>query len=163
MTDDKLKPKQYRKKPVVVEAIQWTGANLLDVADFTGTANFVVADPDTNGRGWMVYNKLERQWLNCPVGHWIIKGVKNEFYPCEPGVFDTTYEPADTPRAPSEALRLAKESMESEEFAIMLGDYLNSLVALREPVTPQDFIKMAKRVMENVIVPRLAAIEKEGV
>jgi hypothetical protein len=64
---------------------------------------------------------------------------------------------------PSEALRLAKESMESEEFAIMLGDYLNSLVALREPVTPQDFIKMAKRVMENVIVPRLAAIEKEGV
>ena len=42
----------------------------------------------------VVFNPLEDQWLNVPVGHWIIRGVKGELYPCEPEVFAATYEPA---------------------------------------------------------------------
>ena len=40
----------------------------------------------------VVWNMLEKQWLNVPVGHWIIRGRRGELYSCEPKVFEKTYE-----------------------------------------------------------------------
>ena len=42
-----------------------------------------------------IYNILEKQWINCPIGHYIIKGIKGEFYPCDPDVFKETYDIID--------------------------------------------------------------------
>jgi hypothetical protein len=96
-------PKRYRKKPVVIDAIQWTGDNLRDVICFTD------GPPDTRtnhaGMMWEKYEDLvQREGLkiytlegamNANIGDYIIKGVKGEFYPCKPDIFAATYDPAD--------------------------------------------------------------------
>jgi hypothetical protein len=88
-------PKRFTKKPVEVEALQWTGDNIDAVARFVTHRNFNMADDELE-----IYNRLEKRvseegcYIPCPVGHWIIKGIKGEFYPCESEVFAATYEQA---------------------------------------------------------------------
>jgi hypothetical protein len=92
----------YRKKPVVIEAIQWTGDNLRQIITFTD------GPPETRtahaSMMWEQYEALvaeeglkiftlEGEMLASP-GDWIIKGVKGEFYPCKPDIFAATYDPA---------------------------------------------------------------------
>ncbi len=88
---------KFRKKPVVVEAVQWTGENLKEVTAFTGQ------HPSADKWTWKEYESvvvelglkiftLEGSHM-ASVGDWIIKGVKGEFYPCKPDIFDATYEP----------------------------------------------------------------------
>ena len=83
---------KYRKKPVVVEAVQWTGNNKVEILEFT---------KETRGRHRISYNTgyFEIETLEgvmrANVGDWIIKGVKGEFYPCRPDIFAATYEPAE--------------------------------------------------------------------
>lgn len=83
---------RYRKKPVVVDAVQWTGENLAEIRGFVvgggGRLQVSIA------YGLSIWNEPEQQWISAPHGHWIIKGVAGEFYPCEPGIFAATYEPA---------------------------------------------------------------------
>ena len=75
----------FRKKPIVIEAIQFRG-NFDELESFVGgDANF------TNGE--LVIATLEGA-LHASDGDWIIKGVKSEFYPCKPDIFAATYEPA---------------------------------------------------------------------
>lgn len=76
----------YRKRPIVVEAIQWTGDNLAEVQRFADL--FLRVNP-TLAEVWV---KPEATWVRCPAGHYVIKGVNGEFYPCAPAIFETTYE-----------------------------------------------------------------------
>lgn len=75
---------KFRKKPVVIEAIQWTGANPSEVTAFRGGACLYDADGP-------IIETLEGDMKTMP-GDWIIKGVKGEFYPCKPDIFEATYE-----------------------------------------------------------------------
>ena len=77
--------KCYRKKPIVIEAIRWTGDNILD---FSGWLKCLFS---LSGK-IMKINTLEGVMIASP-GDYIIKGVKGEFYPCKPDVFEDTYEP----------------------------------------------------------------------
>ncbi len=77
-------PSQYRKKPVVVEAMQYTGDNGADVCLFVGYA-------DRNEKNQFVISTLEGRML-ADVGDFIIKGIQGEFYPCKPDIFEQTYE-----------------------------------------------------------------------
>lgn len=77
---------KFRKKPVVIEAIQFTGVNGLDVATFCKGA------PLKTFGDSLVIPTLEGDH-RADVGDWIIKGVNGEFYPCKPDIFDKTYEP----------------------------------------------------------------------
>ena len=75
---------RYRKKPVVIEAVQWVGDNANEVTAFLG------------GAAWWttigpIIATLEGD-LHASVGDFIIKGVKGEFYPCKPDIFEATYE-----------------------------------------------------------------------
>jgi hypothetical protein len=84
---------QYRKKPVVIEAMQFqpvggTGADCAEVEAWCGGE--VVVDGEGYG---ILINTLEGTMRGSP-GDWIIKGVKGEFYPCKPDIFAATYEPA---------------------------------------------------------------------
>jgi len=85
---------KFRKKPVVIEAIhyQWNEPDKFmdevqdDICDFIGGNLTVVGDEIeiTTLEGIMTASR----------GDWIIKGVKGEFYPCKPDIFEATYEPA---------------------------------------------------------------------
>lgn len=76
---------KYRKKPVVIEAIVWTGDNLKDVLTFSDKA-YIDADNYT-----LKIETLEGTHV-ATRGDYIIKGVKGEFYPCKPDIFKRTYE-----------------------------------------------------------------------
>lgn len=74
---------KYRKKPVVIEAIQWNGDNFGEVAMFCKKIKVAYTHIETL-EGDMLASK----------GDYIIKGVKGEFYPCKPDIFEATYEKA---------------------------------------------------------------------
>lgn len=86
---------RYRKKPIVVEAVQWReDGDHLKVIPYRNRAGI------TNNRckhcekplffhGWI--QTLEGGHIVCS-GDYIIKGVKGEFYPCKPDIFEQTYE-----------------------------------------------------------------------
>jgi hypothetical protein len=76
---------QYRKKPVVITAIQWTGGNANEIQKFV--ENGLMFKPD----GHIAIQTLEGP-LHADFGDWIIRGIKNEFYPCKPDIFEATYE-----------------------------------------------------------------------
>ncbi len=72
----------YRKKPVVIEAIQWDGETEF-MLDFCKGAEF--------RDGELYIRTLEGQ-MHASIGDFIIKGVQEEFYPCKPDIFEKTYE-----------------------------------------------------------------------
>lgn len=78
---------KFRKKPVVIEAVQWTGKNYEEVEEFC--PSMLYAD---SSRTIPVIDTLEGKH-SASVNDWIIKGVKGEFYPCKPDIFSATYEP----------------------------------------------------------------------
>jgi preprotein translocase subunit Sss1 len=87
---------QYRKKPVVIEAVQWTGSNLKEVINFSGLHDSAKKwtweeyEEVVKNEGLKIFT-LEGK-MNADVNDWIIKGVKGEFYPCKPEIFEDTYE-----------------------------------------------------------------------
>jgi hypothetical protein len=83
--------KKYRKRPVVVEAMQFTGDNWDEVADFLGETPRVWGDEEC-AENFLTIVTLEGNH-RVSVGDYIIKGVQGEFYPCKPDIFETTYEP----------------------------------------------------------------------
>ena len=97
MTPTKIK--RYRKKPVVVEAVQLNTTNMPEVAAWIGygTAKIVVESEEAWKLGKsvpgfsMTINTLEGD-MTAKSGDYIIKGVNGEFYPCKPDIFAKTYE-----------------------------------------------------------------------
>ena len=86
----------FRKKPLAIQAIQWTGDNLAELREFAGTlVSFSEGLSDTCDweRGLRV-RTATNGWVPVPVGEWILKGVQSEFYPCADRIFRTTYDPA---------------------------------------------------------------------
>lgn len=84
---------RFRKKPVVIEAVKYTGINgriADDLATFMGAPANVV---EVDGKLCVSISTLEGDMLASP-GDWIIRGVQGEFYPCKPDIFEATYEPA---------------------------------------------------------------------
>ena len=76
---------KYKSKPKIIEAVLYSGDNFREILVFTGSAR-------TN----TCSDKLTIETLEGPifasVGDWIIKGIKGEFYPCKPDVFEESYE-----------------------------------------------------------------------
>lgn len=81
---------KFRKKPVVIEAIQFTGSNTFEVFGFIG-CDYLVSNVDIHGTDHPIIHTLEGDMTASP-GDWIIKGVAGEFYPCKPEIFAATYE-----------------------------------------------------------------------
>lgn len=99
---------KFRKKPVVIEAVQFTGENLYEVTAFIEGENPDLSS-DTGREAWQWYTgKVAKDGLEIRTledghdgrakhvaspGDWIIRGVQGEFYPCKPDIFAATYEP----------------------------------------------------------------------
>jgi hypothetical protein len=81
-----------KKKPVIIECLQYTGENDAEVIEFAGRKHVLMLNPQelVKGDGQIFIRTLEGM-MRCPIGHVIIKGVKGEFYPCAPDIFENTY------------------------------------------------------------------------
>ena len=84
--------KNYRKKPVVIQALEYTG-DLKSAKKFLGIKD---ASYDNDSRE-LVIPTLEDGSTNqakhvASIGDYIIKGIQGEFYPCKPDIFVATYE-----------------------------------------------------------------------
>lgn len=85
---------KFRKKPVVIDAIQITGTNLREIEAFFGETPRNIGWSMNDRTGVVNISTMEGQ-MRGDVGDWIIRGVKGEFYPCKPDVFAATYEPTE--------------------------------------------------------------------
>ncbi len=83
---------KFRKKPVVIDAIKWTGHNLEEMHKFMDSSR-IVWNPLLGEGGALFILTLEGE-MQADTGDWIIRGVKGEFYPCKPDIFAATYEAA---------------------------------------------------------------------
>ena len=83
---------KYRKKPLVIEAIQWNGHNFADICRFMNC----VPDVDTrglcSGKPSLILIPTLEGVMEASIYDYIIKGVQGEFYPCKPDIFEETYE-----------------------------------------------------------------------
>jgi len=79
--------KKYRKLPVVIEAVQFTkdGVNSYVIQEWSGC---------DVGADYLVFHTLEGT-MYAQYEDWIIKGVRGEFYPCKPDIFEAIYELAE--------------------------------------------------------------------
>lgn len=80
---------KFRKKPVVIEAMRWTGENTPEIKLFCPAIMEILDIPRR-----LMIPTMEGQ-MHAAAGDWIIKGVKGEFYPCKPDIFAATYERAE--------------------------------------------------------------------
>ena len=87
---------KYRKKPVVIEATKWDGAlQTLRLLQSMGmkTMSYAASTHRPDGICELRIQTLEGSH-DADIGDWIITGVKGEFYPCKPDIFELTYETA---------------------------------------------------------------------
>lgn len=86
---------KFRKKPVVIDAIQIDPkaehpfAAAMAFTKELGTARVVTTQ---DGQPVSLHIHTLEGIMQADLGDWIIKGVKGEFYPCKPDIFDATYE-----------------------------------------------------------------------
>ena len=99
---------KFRKKPVEIEAVQFTGENASEIRAFVGlhedpekklpwklhSFRLKVDDLFAEEHGVIaeVWDKLHNTWVGVKQNQWIIRGIQGEYYPCDPDVFSETYE-----------------------------------------------------------------------
>lgn len=88
---------KFRKRPVVIDAVQWDGYNLTEIQQFVGKwlgGDFYASSNNEPPTASLTILTLEGEMI-ASIGDWIIKGVNGEFYPCKPDIFEKTYEIVD--------------------------------------------------------------------
>lgn len=105
--------RRFRKRPVEVEAFQWTGDNEAEVAAWAGVLHLATPSgrpgrPVTLFHGLTaadqradltvtaeVFDRLHSTWVGVKTGHWVIRGVQGELCPIAEDVLAETYDPVD--------------------------------------------------------------------
>lgn len=83
---------KFRKKPVVIEAVQFTALSDApqEFKDAVCVSGYRGCNYDQNGHIHTLEGVME-----IGAEDWIIRGIKGEVYPCKPDIFAATYEPAE--------------------------------------------------------------------
>lgn len=90
-------PQRYRKRPVEIEAMRFTGSNedeILNWAHEQPDPPSMWAQKTIDGKTEIIIRTLEGQ-VAARAGDWVIRGIVGEFYPCRDDVFQATYETAE--------------------------------------------------------------------
>lgn len=134
--------KQYRKKPVTIEAIQFDGLNPTEIKDFVGeNCEVEIYDNEvTPPVARIVIHTLEGD-MEVSKGDYVIKGVKGEFYPCKPDIFQQTYESAETQKELEEEMTRFIEAHYHTRFDETLENG-------NDPLTVFDFEDIARHFAE---------------
>lgn len=97
-------PKTYRKLPIEVQGLEWTGTNVHEMRDFVGkhgqtdntTGEWSFLTPvEISGvmeSSAIVWDDVQRAWVPVHLGDTILRGVNGEFYPISPEILCKTYE-----------------------------------------------------------------------
>ena len=113
---------KYRKKPVVIEAIQFqdNADRILEIKKFVGAEPLRVNYEDKK-HPYIPIETLEGT-MKANVGDYIIKGVNGEFYPCKPDIFEKTYEKCNETDAETMSFGDAIEALKSTQRLEREGD-----------------------------------------
>lgn len=84
---------KYRKKPVVIEEIEFNGWNCAECYQFMSDEPLFF--PQEIRKEEKIEIETLEGIMTASIGDYIIKGVQGEFYPCKPDIFKATYEPVD--------------------------------------------------------------------
>ena len=82
---------KFRTKPCEIEAIKWTGENLTEIMRFVKNESAIITN------GVLIIKTLEGDMV-ASTGDYIIRGLRGEYYPCKPDVFQKKYEPCESKR-----------------------------------------------------------------
>lgn len=115
--------KNYRKKAVVIQAIQWDGTEqhaieIASIEDFEGMLDYGTGKFD----GFYI-ETLEGRMQVSPKDY-VIKGLKGEFYPCKPEIFELSYDSVDAPESFLD--RMVKEKADLAEKVSKLKDFIEN-------------------------------------
>lgn len=99
---------KYRKKPVEIEAVQYTGSNQHEIMAFAGDARVRCVPMSMTLRPAITIDTLEGV-MTASEGDFIIRGVKGELYPCKPDIFAATYEAVNPENAQGDSQSPAKK------------------------------------------------------
>ena len=102
---------KFRKRPIVIEAIQLTKENMDKVAKLCdGSVGYTT-----------IFLTTLEGVMSAQFGDWIIKGVKGEFYPCKPDIFDATYEPVKSLEGEKE--QVCESTVFEQDYQTWNGDW----------------------------------------
>ena len=84
---------KFRKKPVVIDAIQFLGGEVSfkNILEWNTSTHRIEFRYEYN----CLFIPTDEGIMTANVGDWIIRGVKGEIYPCKPDIFEQTYERID--------------------------------------------------------------------
>lgn len=118
-------PLKFRKKPVVIEAFQLTETNRREILQWAKSyaplGTLIGAVPKSGHPHQMLVHTLEGT-MTANVGDYIIRGVQGEFYPCKPDIFEQTYEDAELPVQPIQAI-VSKQQLMDQPIGIIVRGF----------------------------------------
>lgn len=82
---------KFRAKPCEIEAMKWTGRNVAEIMRFVKNESAIITN------GVLIIKTLEGDMV-ASTGDYIIRGLRGEYYPCKPDVFQKKYEPCESKR-----------------------------------------------------------------
>ena len=98
---------KFVKKPVVIEAIQYTGSNGTEIMTFVGRQlqeskppSAMKYDKDIPNEAYSIIIPTLEGYMKASKGDYVIKGVEGEFYPCKPDIFEKTYDVVENVERP---------------------------------------------------------------
>lgn len=94
MNEEKSMIRKFRKKPVEIEAVRWTGDNSDELKEFA-VACFRPPLSFDSVRTASVYDRLHDTWIQVYAGQWVVKGIAGEFYPIADDILELSYEPVE--------------------------------------------------------------------
>lgn len=131
---------KYRKKPVEIEAFRFTSSELSGLPQWFTQAVSASKVMLHDANRTLTIETLEGMMTALP-GDWIIRGVKNEIYPCKPDIFELTYMDADEP-----TFTLRAQDMLS---VATVEEWITR--AVDNPCVSRDKIASAKRVRDAMV------------
>lgn len=135
--------KLYRKKPVIIQAEKYDGTvpSAADIIIWADQNNTTIIERIHWEDGFrLVIPTLEGN-LEARPGDYIIRGVKGEFYPCKPEIFEATYEPVEE----TEPMHIAPRV----EIKTQVGDFFKGLFAIRL-ATKGDLVQLKQEILTMV-------------
>jgi hypothetical protein len=135
---------KYRKKPVVIEAIQYNGHNGPEIelwSDRQVLESPILEPTKDNPSGAYLQIHTLEGWMTCIKGAWVIRGIKGEYYSCKDDIFAMTYEPVD-------------ESVNQPDTNIRYVAPDGTVIARFDQMTPEE----QERVRQNAIQKAIEAV-----
>jgi hypothetical protein len=150
--------KNYTKKPVTIQAVQWNGKNIKEMAKFMATENdgawmqdldleeLLYPHTTLQGEHWifddsvLLIKTLEGVMM-ASKGDYVIRGIKGEYYPCKPDIFEMTYDAEQEENYEPRFVVKALENLIAEEQSNFDREMLGKNMIIGTQSNPMNFVR----------------------